>query len=521
MSKSVYVTLLLLRSRKISTVVWKLLSKAVSIKNPPSFVKHAAVKFSIFLHVYWQNGEGIRFMLHAKALRGEPEMLLRLLKWIKSSPYGNGSQEVVNLRSLGSLTDEQSLEAHELGVLCYHESSLQPTKPASPNTPIRVNFHTLRVQRFESFTNNNLEDQTMLSLKSLYAIALDNAAPNFTRFHLMENENGTSTVHLGQPPADTEVRRVFIPKEGFNQKSNEVLRDVFLFSLALCENFVKNGKAVIPTLQMTNAPSINSEMSHVSYVYHFSGPQKPNVISYKESSIPGRFTMSPFGYSGWAPFRRSELANSLSRSDYACYDSELKRYQGQKKTKYEQQDTAEVEFDFSGSPTILLTLQTQHDKVLELHSMSSPKVLNLVSGWANQNNVRLFVKRHPHCRSFPLEKQIRDFERAGLVTSISGNPRQFFNPRTLLLTGNSGTGLEAIMNLVPVVSWGYSEYSAYSKLVLDENSLLGALDDILLQGEFSNLRPSQTQCMEIISEHLFSAADPNLIDKIARLEISL
>ncbi|HEX7262222.1 MAG TPA: hypothetical protein VF258_10440, partial [Luteolibacter sp.] len=89
--------------------------------------------------------------------------------------------------------------------------------------------------------------------------------------------------------------------------------------------------------------------------------------------------------------------------------------------------------------------------------------------------VRVVVKRHPFCGSMTIQKCLDMMEAAGDIILTNNSIHSLISDARIVLTANSGVGLEALIHGKPVIVSGECDYSYAAHSVKNPEELRNVL----------------------------------------------
>ena len=208
----------------------------------------------------------------------------------------------------------------------------------------------------------------------------------------------------------------------------------------------------------------------VVYVPHrekhsFTVPSKKiRVLYYMQSIFPWIFYVDPLGFAGGASIYPMDIKSGNSRS--SRFDV-LQKYVHTGASKFEQPPTR----GFDETDYVLFLCQLPHDQTILYHSdVTVEQALQETCEVTKKLNVRLIVKGHPVNPSsmMGLKSLCAKYTHSEWYDNISIHDL-IPNARVVVVV-NSGTGMESLLRLRPVVTYGRCEYDAVTmKVKLNDN----------------------------------------------------
>lgn len=200
-------------------------------------------------------------------------------------------------------------------------------------------------------------------------------------------------------------------------------------------------------------------------------------LHFKEAAIPGFFSIDPSGFSGWASWHRDARFDTIAEEDakafhHALHDLVVRT----RRTKYRQTGNGPV----PDGRFVLLALQVPDDAVSQHARLRPEETLDMLLDHYAGSDTAVVVKRHPYDVTEGT-KAMLDARRARhphLVVTTA--PIHTLLERAgIVVTVNSGVGVEALVHLKQVISTGASDYAAATHAVNGKQefeALLTSLD---------------------------------------------
>lgn len=233
---------------------------------------------------------------------------------------------------------------------------------------------------------------------------------------------------------------------------------------------------------------VHHNPKHISLSYHTYSISSLNSWNIKESPVTNYFLFDKGGYSGWSRLSNNNIVldsclNEISIEDMNTFFDDLHRRVNQKRvTKYKQiklGKSVKLPSDY-----IFLALQVQTDMVSQFAMINGEELVNQLVSYSKQYSRPLVIKRHPLCEDVKIEKILSDLNLENVY--ISNNPiHELIESAKVVVTVNSGVGLESLIALKPVVCAGRSDYEYAVNLVSDKQQLFTCLSNIY-SSEFKN-----------------------------------
>ena len=237
----------------------------------------------------------------------------------------------------------------------------------------------------------------------------------------------------------------------------------------------KNDDVVVveaPRWQFTNAvvKQYNADRVYVPHTEEDRFKGGETCMYYMQSVFPELFTIDSKGWGGGATFiPRGIIAINESRDhlfpggiDGTIFEKYRKRIHTNQ-SKFAQPDD-DIKLDFG--KFIFVPLQLPHDETIKYHSdISVPEFVESLCSWSSKHRVPIVFKGHPaNIQSMePLVEIINryadSYSHIKYVTDISIH--KLIDASSAVYLINSGVGMEAMLHIKPIVSFGRSEYQNY------------------------------------------------------------
>lgn len=211
--------------------------------------------------------------------------------------------------------------------------------------------------------------------------------------------------------------------------------------------------------------------------YHTLTSPEQRFLNFKESALPGYFKFDREGFSGWEQVRESDLAPSATPEEIErVYRNLYATYVEGRRTKYPQENADEAPLP---DRFILVTLQVPDDTVMSLAEVETSAWLEALVNRSRETGTSLVIKAHPMDKSTVTQRRLEALKASGACVFVSQAPiHDLLEAADVLVTVNSGVGIEALLNMTPVITLGKSEYLAVSWPAATLEELEAALDAI-------------------------------------------
>lgn len=255
--------------------------------------------------------------------------------------------------------------------------------------------------------------------------------------------------------------------------------------------------------------------------YHSIG-NCPYVWRIKETPIPFFYSIDKYGYSGWSELSNSsdkyqlhlDKAKSVNIKDANDFCKKIYSWLVLGNfSKYKQTD---IKFKLPNN-YIFFPLQTLNDPVRQHDRLNFLKVLIHTSNLSKKYKKKLVVKPHPYCRSIKIRfllKYLRITNPYLLITTASVT--QLLDNSDVVITGNSGVGLEALFYSKKVYSFSNSEYDLACNLINDYSDI-----ENVFTGSYKSDVDPKAFLFYYFAEHCFDARNIQNISLVLKKIISV
>ncbi len=238
--------------------------------------------------------------------------------------------------------------------------------------------------------------------------------------------------------------------------------------------------------------------------YHTRGPRSPKHLHIQEAPLAGRCSFDDEGFAGFSSIatdhsrieqRTADLSpTALEKNFQAIYQ----QYVVHNISKYQQSsETTPIT-----EPYVFVALQISTDVVSKLAWIPGIELLCSVAAYYRGSGIRVAVKRHPYCGSMSMQKCLDELEAAGDIIRVDGSIHQLIPAAKIVITVNSGVGLEALMHGKPVIISGACDYS-YAAITVKTRE---QLHEVLAAEPSANLLKIQ-QLLHYYVHHFTVSAD--------------
>ena len=266
------------------------------------------------------------------------------------------------------------------------------------------------------------------------------------------------------------------------------------FINSLTKAHQKQGDTVLvveaPRWQFTNdvVKQYNADRVYVPHTEEDRFKGGETCMYYMQSVFPELFTIDSKGWGGGADFVHKKDILRDDKSDDSSFEKYKKRIHTNQ-SKFAQPDD---DVDLGPSKFIFVPLQLPHDETIKYHSnISVHEFVESLCRWSSRSLVPIVFKGHPaNIQSMePLVNIINKYptltSHIKYVTDISIH--KLIEASSAVYLINSGVGMEAMLHVKPIVSFGRSEYQNYVHN--------GTIDD--LESAYQHVQKTNVEDLEI------------------------
>jgi Capsule polysaccharide biosynthesis protein len=232
---------------------------------------------------------------------------------------------------------------------------------------------------------------------------------------------------------------------------------------------------LVPRLQLNWKECFPKTIGARIISYHTSAPSDKFWLHIQESSLAGRCSIDNSGFAGFSSiaFDYSAIEKFTKNTpDVQLIENQnlmVRRYVSKNVSKYTQVSVEEVIPD----DYVFVVLQIPTDIVSKLAYISGIDLLQNAVNFFRGTATKVVVKRHPFCTSMRIQKVLEKLESDGDVVITKNSIHRVIANSRLVMTVNSGVGVEAlIQGKVVIVSgacdYSYSAITVRNKVELDE-----------------------------------------------------
>lgn len=335
---------------------------------------------------------------------------------------------------------------------------------------------------------------------------LESAWTNTLESSAESNENKKSLIFYF-PPSITALEM------GECSNDDRIFLYISVFFSNLFATIPLNRYDVIPKLQF-EWRAIHESGAHDCIVsYHTKGEEKNN-LRVKESAFSRYFNLDPLGYSGWHSAAKLDekslldITSNIPNIEIEEIFSRLNReFVLNNESKYNQKKIC-VESPTLKDGYIFLCLQVVNDVVSTLAYIDVYTLLKDTVELARKHDLNLVIKRHPRCRSARIENLLKRLTKTNKIHITNASIHELIPAAKIVLTVNSGVGMEALLHAKRVVISGKTDYSCAVKTVTTKHEL----ETELLSGEVANVDTIKRFIYHYYTKHLFRFDDTAKID---------
>ena len=310
--------------------------------------------------------------------------------------------------------------------------------------------------------------------------------------HAWANELADDPVALicGQPvklsALDAEAHpivEVFIPPAIFDFPRNEkqthkTIREFYFHVIRILLG--REGLAIVPRMQLDWRFCLPKTLGARVVSYHTSGPVNPRHLHIQESPLAGYCSLDHAGFAGFATTAAEHSAivdfvAGIPDSVLEANQHRLHQHFVMRNVSKYQQPTLAAALPIS-EPYVFVVLQVSTDIVAQLGWLSGIDLLAGVVEHYRGSGTRVVVKSHPFCRSIRVADFLDQLESGGEIIRGTGSIHHLIRDARLVLTVNSGVGLESLMHGKAVVVAGACDYCYAATTVKTREELKCALE---------------------------------------------
>jgi Capsule polysaccharide biosynthesis protein len=194
--------------------------------------------------------------------------------------------------------------------------------------------------------------------------------------------------------------------------------------------------------------------------YHTSARYNPRHIHIQESPLAERCSFDGSGFAGHSSIAADysvikTFTNNIPDQTLRHHQDEIyKYYVSGNISKYFQPLSDEI----YSEPYVFVVLQIPTDIVSRLAYIDGTEMLRTVVDHYRGTDTKVIVKRHPFCGSMKVAKLLDKLEAEGEIIRTNNSIHAVIKHAKLIVTVNSGVGIEALVQGKTVIVTGACEY---------------------------------------------------------------
>jgi Capsule polysaccharide biosynthesis protein len=276
------------------------------------------------------------------------------------------------------------------------------------------------------------------------------------------------------------IVELFIPAVFFSHPDSEkptfnTVRKIFL-SIIDCLLEIPN-LVIIPRFQLYWNQCIPKTKDCYIISYHTKARDNPRHLHIQESPLAGRCSFDSSGFAGYSSIVADHsviknFTNGITDQLLKQHQEEMyKTYVSTNISKYFQPLSDEI----LSFPYVFVVLQIPTDIVSQLAYIPGIEMLKIVVDHYRGTETKVLVKRHPFCRSMGISKFLDELEAREDIIRTNNSIHSIIKSANLIITVNSGVGLEALIQGKKVVVTGACDYAYAAITVKSSKELEDAL----------------------------------------------
>ncbi len=212
--------------------------------------------------------------------------------------------------------------------------------------------------------------------------------------------------------------------------------------------------------------------------YHTLSARDQNYLNFKESALPGYYLLDHTGFSGWASVSEDFLDATIDHDAASrTYEKLYGEFVEGRVTKYPDEVS---ESSIPKSEFILVALQLPHDSVQALANFDQEKIASTLIEAFRGSNTSIVFKLHPLDKTNRLRHTLQRFaKQEDHVRLAEENLFELLSTCKLVVTTNSGVGMEALLRLKPVITVGGSDYESCAYMAKTPEDLARLATDLV------------------------------------------
>jgi Capsule polysaccharide biosynthesis protein len=309
------------------------------------------------------------------------------------------------------------------------------------------------------------------------------------------------------------IVELFIPAVFFSHPDHEkptfgTIRTIFLLVI----NYLMRSPnlVIVPRFQLYWNQCMPKTKDCYVISYHTSSLNNPRHLHIQESPLAQRCSFDNSGFAGYSSiatnysvirnFTHNITHEVLKQHQEKMYET----YVSANISKYFQPSSDEI-YSFS---YVFVVLQVPTDIVSRLAYINGIELLKTVVDHYRGTDVKVVVKRHPFCGSMEVARLLVELEEQGEIIRTTNSIHSVIKNAQMVLTVNSGVGLEALIQGKKVVVTGICDYS-YAAFTAKKSS---ELREIISSPLGANMGRIQKFLYFYIYQFTFSCENPESID---------
>jgi hypothetical protein len=268
------------------------------------------------------------------------------------------------------------------------------------------------------------------------------------------------------------------------QFNSRVVPTVRLFYLQLFNYLIKQhiDYSIYPIVDSISNIIRPQETDYDYVLKYHTVESNQKVINIKISYLPDFFYFDKTGYSGW-----SEIANDKFPFEDLSLDSTvsefsklIQKYVKGNISKYKQKARMQ-NINFS-RPFIFFPTQVENDAVTKLSYIPVYDLIRFCSEIIPRLGYDLVIKRHPCCNSERIGNLLKSVQNDH-IHIVEYSIHDIIEQSLAVVVINSGVGIESLLHLKPVISFGHSDYHWVTYMMKQPDDLYKIPDIISKFGE--------------------------------------
>ena len=217
--------------------------------------------------------------------------------------------------------------------------------------------------------------------------------------------------------------------------------------------------------------------------YHSFAEGRDDILHYKESSLKGLCSIDRGGYSGAASTAKGIFESTQPAPPSKSVRTYLKLHKSGALTKYaDHSGTQKTDpaTEFCSQKYIFVALQVSDDSAARWHAVNPMDMVRWCCEAVKAEDVKIIVKPHPKDIFSQFGERLKALAQENENISITTSALEpLLENAALVVTANSGVGLEALLYGKPVITTGLSEYRPATRYCPNEKTLKAAIINLL------------------------------------------